>query len=83
MRRGSRAYSANGNKQMSITVTIPDELAIAVQELSNRSGELTEQVLIAALRAYFPPVSRELQAEFDALERASDSDFIDFERSTT
>ena len=60
---------------MSLVLTVPDEIAQAVEELAQRSGETPEKILINALSAHFPPIPVELQAEFDALERASDEDF--------
>lgn len=66
---------------MSLVFTVPDEIAKAVQEVSQRTGEPPEQLLIEALRAHFPPIPDDLQAEFDALERASDEDLARFEQN--
>ena len=64
---------------MGLTLTVPDEIARVVEEMSQRSGLPSEQLLLEALWAHFPPIPDELQAEFDALERASDEDFLRFE----
>ena len=70
---------------MSIVLQVPDDIARVVEQISQRSGETPEHLLLGALRTYFPPISRGLQAEFDALERASDEDYLHFEQveSTT
>ena len=57
-----------------MTVTVPDEIAEAAQELSKHTGVEPEQLLIQALRIHFPPVPPELQAEFEAWDRASEED---------
>jgi hypothetical protein len=57
-----------------MTVTVPDEIAEAAQELSKHTGVEPEQLLIKALRIHFPPVPPELQAEFEAWDRASEED---------
>lgn len=59
---------------MSITLEIPEEIAQAAERLARDSGTTPEQVLLGALKAYFPPIPPELQAEFDAWERASEHD---------
>lgn len=59
---------------MPLTITVPDDIAQAAQALANASGASPEEVLIEALHAHFPPLSAELQEEFDAWERASDED---------
>jgi hypothetical protein len=66
---------------MSLILTIPDEIAHMVEEIAQRSGQTPERLLLDALRAHFPPISAELQAEFDALERASDEDLARFEQN--
>ena len=65
---------------MSIVLTVPDEIALAAEELSSRSGETPESILLNALSAHFPVIPADLQAEFDALEQASDEDFLKVER---
>ena len=64
---------------MSMTITIPDEIAQAAEEMARSSGTSPEQLLLQALQAHFPPVSSELQDEFDAWERASDEDMTRLE----
>ena len=64
-----------------MTLIVPDEIAKAVNELSLRSGQSPERLLISAIRAHFPPVPNDLQEEFEALERASDDDLAQFERT--
>jgi predicted transcriptional regulator len=64
---------------MSLTITVPDEIARAAEELATASGESPEALLIRALQAHFPPLPRELQDEFDAWERASDEDMARLE----
>ena len=59
---------------MALTLTVPDEIARAAQALAQAAGRSPEEVLLQALRAHFPPLSPELQEEFDAWERASDED---------
>ena len=65
---------------MSYIITIPDDIANAAALIAQRSGQSQESLLLNALRVHFPPVSAELQAEFDALEQASDEDFLHFEQ---
>lgn len=57
-----------------MTLTIPDEIARSVQGVAAGSSSSAEQLLLQALQAHFPPISGELQAEFDAWELASDED---------
>ena len=66
---------------MTITLSVPDEIAAAAQQLAADSGQTAEQLLLDALWAHFPPIPAELSAEFDALESASDEDFIRFEKA--
>lgn len=66
---------------MSLTLNVPDEIADALEVLSQRSGKTPGELILRALRAHFPPIPEALQAEFDALERASDEDFERFEQS--
>lgn len=67
---------------MSLTLTVPEEIAEMVREIATRSGQTTERLLLDALRAHFPPIPEALQAEFDALETASDEDFARFEATS-
>ena len=57
-----------------MTLTVPDEIAQSAQEMAASAGGSAEHLLLQALYAHFPPVSPELQAEFDAWEQASDED---------
>lgn len=59
---------------MSMILTVPDEIAQAVRELSKASGAAPEAILVSALQAHFPPIPDELRAEFEAWEQASDED---------
>lgn len=65
---------------MALTITVPDEIAQAARELAEAEGTSAESLLLAALRAHFPPVPPELQEEFDAWERASDEDMAKLDR---
>ena len=65
---------------MSMTISIPDSIAQAVEDLAARSGKTPERLILEALGAHFPPVPVELWEEFQALERASDEDFARFEQ---
>ena len=65
---------------MSYTLTVPDDIVEAAEEVAQRSGQSRESLLLNALRVHFPPISGELQEEFDALEQASDEDFLMVER---
>lgn len=51
-----------------MTLAVPDEIADAAEEMAQQSGTAAAQL------------SPELQAEFDAWERASDEDEAYFER---
>jgi len=64
---------------MGLVLNVPDEIAEAATEMAERFGETPEHWLLNALKVHFPPIPEELQAEFDALERASDEDFLRFE----
>ncbi len=64
---------------MTITLSIPDEMAATVHQLAANSGQTADQLLLDALWAHFPPISAELRAEFEALDSASDEDFFRFE----
>ena len=66
---------------MSLTLSVPDDIAAAVEELAARSGQTPEQLLLNALWAHFPPIPAALKDEFDALELASDEDFARFEQA--
>lgn len=65
---------------MSMTISIPDDIAHAVESLAARSGKTPERLIIEALGAHFPPIPAELWEEFEALERASDEDFLCLEQ---
>lgn len=64
---------------MSLTLAIPDEIAHLAQEAAASTGTSVEQLLLQALQAHFPPISSELQAEFDAWEEISDETMRRFE----
>ncbi len=66
---------------MGMTITVPDDLAESIEQVSRRSGEAAERLVLTALRAHFPPIPDELRDEFDALEHASDDDLLRFEQS--
>jgi hypothetical protein len=57
-----------------MTLTIPDDIARSALSAASGSTISAEQLLLQALQAHFPPVSADLQAEFDAWEQASDED---------
>ena len=57
---------------MPMTLTVPDEIAIPAQEIAASTGDSAENLLLQTLYAHFPPISPELQAEFDFWERVSD-----------
>jgi len=57
-----------------MTLTIPEDIALSVQSVAAGSSSSAEQLLLQALQAHFPPISSELQAEFDVWEQASDED---------
>jgi predicted transcriptional regulator len=59
---------------MSITITVPDDIARAAEELARVSGTSAEELLLEALKAHFPPVPESLQSELDAWNLASDTD---------
>lgn len=59
---------------MSLTLTIPDEIAREAREIACASGDTAEGLLLRALQAHFPPLPPPLRAEFDAWEQASDED---------
>ena len=59
---------------VSLTLAVPDDIAQAAQHIAAATGTSPEALLLAALKAHFPPVTPELQEEFDAWERASDED---------
>jgi hypothetical protein len=64
---------------MPLTLAVPDDIAHAAAELARASGRTPEQLLLDALHAHFPPLSSDLQAEFDAWEQASDEDMLRLE----
>lgn len=59
---------------MALTLTVPDEIAQAAQEMAQAAGLTPETLLLQALHAHFPPVPDALQAEFEAWDAASDED---------
>ena len=65
---------------MTMTISIPDNIAQAVEDLAVRSGKTPELLILEALGAHFPPIPIELLDEFEALERASDEDYLRFEQ---
>ena len=60
---------------MSLTLTIPEDIAIAVKNEAQRTGLPEHQLILEGLRMRFLAVDPELQLEFDELEAASDEDF--------
>ena len=66
---------------MSLLLSVPDDIANAVHELSHRCNATPEELLVRALRAHFSPLSADLAQEFEAWEQATDVDTADFERS--
>ena len=66
---------------MPLTLTIPDDIARAAEALAKTAGATPQELLIQALHAHFPPLAPELQAEFEAWERASDEDMARLEES--
>ncbi len=60
---------------MRLSLMVPEEIADSVHEIASRSGQTTDNLLLDALRAHFPPIPEALLAEFNALEQASDEDF--------
>jgi hypothetical protein len=59
---------------LALTLTIPFEIESAAKKMASATGTTPERLLLDALRAHFPPLPEELQAEFDAWELASDQD---------
>ena len=59
---------------MPMTLTVPDEIADSAHEIAAGTGNSAESLLLQALYTHFPPISPELQAEFDEWEQASDED---------
>ncbi len=57
-----------------MTLTIPDDIALSAAQIAVTTGVSPEHLLLQALQAHFPPISAELQWEFDSWERASDED---------
>src|SRR5579862_3831092 len=66
---------------MSSVRSLPDEAALATDDISKRPGEVANKAIDAVLQAHFQPVPDELICEFCALEQASDEDFLLFEHS--
>lgn len=65
---------------MSLTVAVPEDVAASARAIARSTGASAEGLLVQALRAHFPPIPRELQREFDALERAADEDLLELDR---
>ena len=61
---------------MSVVLRVPNDIATAAGRVAQRAGVDPEQIMLNALRDRFSPIPRELQAEFEALEQASDEDFL-------
>jgi hypothetical protein len=61
-----------------MTFEIPDEVAKSVRQLSKASGKTTEQLVVAALRAHFPPMPEALRDEMIAWDLASEKDIESF-----
>ncbi len=57
-----------------MTLSIPQDIAQAAQDMASHTGTTAEHLLLQALQAHFPPLTPELQSEFDAWEQASDDD---------
>jgi hypothetical protein len=70
-----------GGFSMRMTLSVPADIADAARDAAEKNGDIPEQLLIDALRAYFPPIPQALKQEFEALERASDEDFLRFEQA--
>jgi hypothetical protein len=54
-----------------MTLSLPAQIAEAVEAVSRQSGVPVEQLVTDALRAHFPPLDSALQAEFYFWEEAS------------
>ena len=63
---------------MKMTFEIPDEVAASVDQLSKSCGQTPEQIVVAALRAHFPPISKGLKVEMEAWRQASEQDIESF-----
>ena len=64
---------------MSLTLTVPDEIANSALEIAASTGDSAEHLLLKVLYTHFPPISPELQAEFDAWEEISNESMRRFE----
>jgi hypothetical protein len=62
-------------------LTIPENIADAVNALAARTGASSETLLLNALQAHFPPTPFELQSELDAWNQASDEDLWRFDEA--
>ncbi len=62
-----------------MTLTVPDEIAHSAQKLAAGTDASAEALLLQALYTHFPPVSPELQAEFDAWDEISEESMKKFE----
>lgn len=60
---------------MSLILTVPDDIATVAQEMAKGTDATPEELLLEALKAHFPATPADLQAEFDAWDKASDEDF--------
>lgn len=65
---------------MTLTITIPDEIARSAEAIAEGSGRAPQDLLLETLRVHFPPVPPELAAELDAWNLASDEDSAKFEQ---
>lgn len=65
---------------MSLKLEIPEEIVRSAEEIARRKHTTPEAILLHTLGLHFPPVSAELQAEFEAWEAASDEDMLRLER---
>jgi len=66
---------------MSMTITIPDEIADRATEIAERTGITPEQLLLDTLRRQqLLSVPPELREEFEMWELASEEDIAAFDR---
>jgi len=61
---------------MTMTLSVPDDIAAVAQQPAKCSGLTAEQLLLDDFRARFPPFPAELRAESDALDSVSDKGFV-------
>jgi hypothetical protein len=62
-----------------MNLALPESIASVAEEMARTSGAPAERLLLDSLAAHFPPITAELQAEFDAWEFASDEDMARFD----